>query len=1257
MYILYLEDNPLDANLTQFSLNRAFENLQLDVCHRLGDALGKLAQNPPPAYELVITDLNLPDGSGLDLLSHIRSKGLPYAVIVVTGQMDEGTIISALKAGANDYIIKREDYLERLPATIENTLQRYAAEAQVQKRPIKVLYADNNTQDVEQTIAYLSANAAHIQLETVRTSRELYRALSQDPKPCDVILLDYYFAGLTGVEILKELETLHNKVPVVIVTGQGSEDIVLQVTRLGAADYLSKEPGYLFRLPLVLENAYHRWRFAQGQVALHSAEVKYRALVEQIPAAVYVAKSDDEATTLFMSPQIEEISGYTPDEWLNDPAMWLKLIHPEDIDRVRELHLTTNATGEPFVAEYRFLTKNGGVVWIRDQAVFIPGANNEPGTWQGFFQDITSKIMSELALKRQLKELSILHTIAKLSTVSTSIDEIIERTTQAIGEAFTLDNFGVLLYDHKQGVLEHHKSYRENNGPNPKVTHALGCGITGTVARTGMPWLVSDVRTVHEYIPTSRTAMSELCVPIRSGEKLIGVLNAESNQVNFFTEDDLRLMVTIAGQLAAVIERNRLFEEERKRRQEAETIRQATAVISSSLELEVVLNSILGSIRQVIQYDTATIFLTEPDGILVIVAETGFQNSKGKKHIQEDSQLFKEIQTTKQPIILADAQADPRFKNWGDTHHIHGWMGIPLIARDEVIGFLTIDNREIDAYTPDNARMAESFANQAAAAIHNARLYEQARQRVRELEVINKISATLRETTNPETVMDQILTDILGVLDLSAGAVWLVSKRKTELIQVASCGWFKELSHLRPRPGEGLLGKTFASGKPLFSSNLRADELALLQDDTQAVMPQDWSGAIIPIQTASEQVGLCMVACQRPRRFSQEGANLLNAIAEITGNAIHRAALHQQTEDQVRRLTALRDIDIAISSSFDLRVTLDILLDHTVTQLKVDAADVLTFKTYTQTLEFEAGRGFLGSSIQRTKLRLGESYAGQVALRQRSIIVENVILEENTNSQVFKEGFKFYAGIPLVAKGTVKGVLEVYKREPFFPDSGWLEFLEAMAGQAAIAIDNAQLFTNLQRSNYQLGLAYDTTLEGWGKAVELRDQETEQHTLRVTQLTLKLAMALGINDQDLMNIRRGALLHDIGKMGIPDAILNKPGPLNDEETAIMQRHVQYAYDLLSPIEYLRSALDIPYAHHERWDGSGYPRGLKGKEIPLAARIFAIIDVWDALRSNRPYRAAWPDEKIIKYIREQSGRHFDPEIVEVFLQLAASGEMN
>jgi HD-GYP domain-containing protein (c-di-GMP phosphodiesterase class II) len=213
-----------------------------------------------------------------------------------------------------------------------------------------------------------------------------------------------------------------------------------------------------------------------------------------------------------------------------------------------------------------------------------------------------------------------------------------------------------------------------------------------------------------------------------------------------------------------------------------------------------------------------------------------------------------------------------------------------------------------------------------------------------------------------------------------------------------------------------------------------------------------------------------------------------------------------------------------------------------------------------------------------------------------------------------------------------------------------MAFLKTLAGQTAIAIDNAELFNNLQQSNTELVQAYDATIEGWAKALELRDMETEGHSRRVVTLTLDLSRKMGISRDLLTHIRRGALLHDIGKMGIPDAILQKPGKLTDEEWVIMRRHPMLAFDWLSSIDYLRPALDIPYYHHEKWDGSGYPRGLKGEEIPLAARIFAIIDVYDALSSDRPYRKAWPEEKIIDYLKEESGKHFDPKVVETFLVL-------
>jgi len=190
----------------------------------------------------------------------------------------------------------------------------------------------------------------------------------------------------------------------------------------------------------------------------------------------------------------------------------------------------------------------------------------------------------------------------------------------------------------------------------------------------------------------------------------------------------------------------------------------------------------------------------------------------------------------------------------------------------------------------------------------------------------------------------------------------------------------------------------------------------------------------------------------------------------------------------------------------------------------------------------------------------------------------------------------------------------------------------------------------LQEAHARLMDAYEATIEGWSHAMDLRDRETEGHSRRVTDLTVKMARVFGMNEEEIGYVRRGALLHDMGKLGIPDSILQKPDQLTDEEWEIMRKHPQFAYDMLYPVEYLRAALDIPYCHHEKWDGSGYPRQLKNEEIPISARIFAIVDVWDAVTSDRPYRPAWQKEEAVTYIREQSGKHFDPQVVDLFFKV-------
>ena len=190
----------------------------------------------------------------------------------------------------------------------------------------------------------------------------------------------------------------------------------------------------------------------------------------------------------------------------------------------------------------------------------------------------------------------------------------------------------------------------------------------------------------------------------------------------------------------------------------------------------------------------------------------------------------------------------------------------------------------------------------------------------------------------------------------------------------------------------------------------------------------------------------------------------------------------------------------------------------------------------------------------------------------------------------------------------------------------------------------------LQQAHTNLQEAYEKTIEGWVLALDLRDRETEGHTQRVTEMTVKLALLLGYPEEEIIHIRRGALLHDIGKMGIPDEILQKPGPLTDDEWVIMRKHPQYAYHMLAPINYLKQALIIPYYHHERWDGNGYPHKLKGKDIPIFARLFAVVDVWDALSSDRPYRKRMQREDVVNYLQKEAGRLFDPEIVSKFIPL-------
>jgi HD-GYP domain-containing protein (c-di-GMP phosphodiesterase class II) len=366
---------------------------------------------------------------------------------------------------------------------------------------------------------------------------------------------------------------------------------------------------------------------------------------------------------------------------------------------------------------------------------------------------------------------------------------------------------------------------------------------------------------------------------------------------------------------------------------------------------------------------------------------------------------------------------------------------------------------------------------------------------------------------------------------------------------------------------------------------------------------------------------------------------------------------YKQSEEKIKiqleQMDALRAIDLSITSGADLSQTLSRILEHVRKYLNIDAASVLLLNPHNQRLEFAAGSGFRTPAIQHTHLNIGEGLAGQAVQKRKIVHVPNLKNRKTgllRSPDFSKENFITYYAIPLIAKEQVLGVLEIFHRFALSADQDWMNFLNTLAGQAAIAIDNAMMFKDLQHSNAELTLAYDKTIDGWSRALDLRDKETEDHTRRVTELTLRLAQRMDIPDEELIHLRRGSTLHDIGKVAIPDHILFKPAPLTKDEWTIMRRHPLIAAEMLKPISYLAPALPIPRSHHEKWDGSGYPDGLVRESIPLAARIFAFADVYDALTSDRPYRPAWSQADTLEYVSKNSGGHFDPKIAPIFIRM-------
>ena len=391
--------------------------------------------------------------------------------------------------------------------------------------------------------------------------------------------------------------------------------------------------------------------------------------------------------------------------------------------------------------------------------------------------------------------------------------------------------------------------------------------------------------------------------------------------------------------------------------------------------------------------------------------------------------------------------------------------------------------------------------------------------------------------------------------------------------------------------------------------------------------------------------------------LSRSGNPLVSTvIQDITRISQSLLLLEQSVGDQMKlkqsQLRALMSVGQVINSSMGLRRVLEEVMDSLISLIHAERG-FLMLRESNGELAVQIARGIAHINLDEEAFKVSKTVVRKVVESGAPVLTTNAQADPRFDAQMSVAAYQLRSilCVPLKLKDDLIGVLYVDNRAHagIFKEND-LELISGFADQAAVAINSARLFEDLQESHRELEKAYQATLEGWVRALDLRDKETEGHTQRVTILTQRLARSMGVDGEALVHITRGALLHDIGKMAIPDGILLKPGQLTEDERMLIQKHPVYAYEMLSPIAFLVPAIDIPYCHHEKWDGSGYPRGLRGKDIPFAARIFPVVDVWDALTSNRPYRKALPQYEVRQRIKNDSGKHFDPVVVDAFMEM-------
>ncbi len=519
------------------------------------------------------------------------------------------------------------------------------------------------------------------------------------------------------------------------------------------------------------------------------------------------------------------------------------------------------------------------------------------------------------------------------------------------------------------------------------------------------------------------------------------------------------------------------------------------------------------------------------------------------------------------------------------------------------------------------------------------------RQRTVEMTTLSSFATLFDSTLKENTIFENLMQAVSRTINCDVVTVFAFETDR-EYLSVAAAYNMNEMETSIRIPGEyGLVGTVLEKGAPLVVEDTDQEPRFRQLLETRRIR----SAIYAPMKWREETYGVITVGSLHRNAFGPYDLNLLNALAIQASVAVHNARLYVDLEDRIGELHAIFEIDKAITSAVDLDTVLQQIVQMSIGLFDAKISSLMLLDEDSQELVMAAAHGMSEEYIHKGNIKVGESIAGRVITEGRPIHVPDIT---NDPRHVFSvnarnEGLTSLLSVPLSLKDKVIGVLNIYTNEQHNFTPHEINLFTSLASQAAIAIENARLFESLEE-------IYLDVITALASAIDARDSYTHGHSHRVTEYAVLIAEEMGLTPEEIDIIRNASILHDVGKIGIKEEILKKPGKLTEDETLEMQYHPFIGTRILQSVKLLEPVLPLVYHHQEKYDGSGYPEGLSGEDIPLGARIIGVCDAFEAMTSDRPYRKALPVEKAMAELRNEAGRQFDPDVVDLFFRLAERG---